>query len=395
MALSPQKVEARREKKQRQEAAALADYKKQMGIWNAYKQSCVKRPAPEPDTYNHILGKFGLPPAGEKGNQRPHSKNKTTQVYETISRFVCKYPMPKALFSVWTSHEEAAVNAVYNVPRRDMFLAIAGGASVYKVLSPNYYNITRATAHAFITGSIDKYSWNVNVWRAKIEIICGGKNKAYHRLVHWFIDSGKAERYPINQSWETILTIFSRDTDSVTANDFSDILDFLRVKLAEDPNWSLKGRTVRSLIKFSYDWHRFNKLGPTVKVEWEPSGKSRQFTLIHAFAGGNKQNIFWSVDEILDSETLRREGQKMGHCVGSYATLCKSGDSSIFSVKGYYVNNDVINKEYSYRATIELRQSRIVQSRMKYNAALDKATQGAVNWWAEQNGISKQRGCDW
>jgi hypothetical protein len=396
-----------REKRAAQEAEAK---KKAMAFAQAlqsYSDPRSKKWATKNKTCQDILSELRFTPISSlpepKLQEKPHSKNPDKQVYEVIQRFVCKYPMPKALFKVFKPRNinpevDGGVNLT-DEHTRNMFLSIAEGASAYKVLSTHYYGVTRAIAHAFMNRSSEDKDWLGNVWRAKIEVLCGGQNKAYHKLVNKFLDrmpNAQPEKF-----WDDAITIFSREVDAWSSNELTDIMDFLRHKHYNEPTWTLKGRTIGSLIKLSNDWHRFQIKGTAgEKIEWNPLGKDMTFELVHTFQR-EKTNIVWVMQELCNSNALSREGTDMRHCVGAYHRMCKDGNTSIFSIKGFARHFEdepiekIITRSYMFRATIEVTRTtwdnklRVAQCREKYNAIPQRATADAVKYWCDQKEIRK------
>src|SRR5205814_7389556 len=109
---------------------------------------------------------------------------------------------------------------------------------------------------------------------------------------------------------------------------FGEIADFLAWKLRNDRAFSLKGRTLTSVIKLTNEWHvlmQKAKLGH--KVEWKGMG-------IPDWEHEAKDRI-WTVSELLNNRELLNEGRKQKHCVYSYVQACAFGRTAIFSLRAY------------------------------------------------------------
>jgi len=94
--------------------------------------------------------------------------------------------------------------------------------------------------------------------------------------------------------------------------------------------FSIKGRTVASLLRLVEEWHR--QLARETRrrpVEWEPSGIGA-FLLLEEEAENPRR---WTIQEILTDAGLREEGREMRHCVASYARSCARGHTSVWSMQ--------------------------------------------------------------
>src|SRR5687768_71293 len=85
------------------------------------------------------------------------------------------------------------------------------------------------------------------------------------------------------------------------------------------PNLSMKGRTVESVLRQMAQWHRqlARVPEPSAKVaqRWPASGIPG-YSRVEGTPGN--QRMFTAV-ELLDADELRAEGRAMNHCVASYA----------------------------------------------------------------------------
>lgn len=71
----------------------------------------------------------------------------------------------------------------------------------------------------------------------------------------------------------------------------------------------------------------------------------------------------------------------MGHCVGSYSNYCKSGTTSIWSLRQ-------LKKEKWYSlVTIEIRGDTIVQARGQFNSKPTADHRKIIDDWAKKEGI--------
>jgi hypothetical protein len=88
--------------------------------------------------------------------------------------------------------------------------------------------------------------------------------------------------------------------------------------------------------------------------------------------------------ELTTYKDLKNEGDKMKHCVASYASNCAQGKCKIFSIK----KNDMVIAGDKHTATIEVVNRRIVQIKGKRNQSVDQSTISFIKRWAEKNNLT-------
>lgn len=98
------------------------------------------------------------------------------------------------------------------------------------------------------------------------------------------------------------------------------------------PNLSMRGRTVSATLREVEAWHR--RLGhaapETLALEWPPSGIP-EHTVVEGTDPATRRE--WRIREITSGAGLVREGERMSHCVASYAGSCATGASSIWTLE--------------------------------------------------------------
>jgi hypothetical protein len=98
-----------------------------------------------------------------------------------------------------------------------------------------------------------------------------------------------------------------------------------------EPDFSLKGRTVASVLRLMREWHR--SLGRTASAaRWTPS-TLRPMRV--EFPNQNPQlpPTVWLLVELTSAAELRTEGSALRHCVAMYSRYCVNGDSRIWSLR--------------------------------------------------------------
>src|SRR5262249_13094811 len=106
----------------------------------------------------------------------------------------------------------------------------------------------------------------------------------------------------------------------------------LRNEHRNNPDYSLRGRTLRSVAERVEQWHRaVNRARRMGKATW-PGVDLEDAKLLNQPASKGRR-FDWSFTQIRSSEALAEEGAKMHHCVYSYQAYCIRGTTSIWSLK--------------------------------------------------------------
>jgi len=158
----------------------------------------------------------------------------------------------------------------------------------------------------------------------------------------------------------------------------SPMFDYLTFRHNNDPKFSIKGRTVDSVINAMNAWHDNLRKSKDVKnIDYKPSGlKSGCYIDPSNDEIGGSGTI--NVIEILSGKELMVEGAKMHHCVLSYSDYIVRGTCSIWSMR----------KGQSRLATIEVRGNIIVQCRGFANRHLTNSQYRVLLAWAKDNCLS-------
>ena len=164
----------------------------------------------------------------------------------------------------------------------------------------------------------------------------------------------------------------------------SDLMDFLRARFAPRigafaGNFSLKGRTLGSVVTLCNEWHVdiYNRdlEKKFVNTEFPPSG-------VKDWNHETKFYIPWSICQVRNVKELKAEGTKMKHCVLSYTHECSRGATYIFSVKQH--GNRMITLEVRPRGNGVLI---ITQARGRFNRTMHNDERRIVSMWARENNI--------
>ena len=151
------------------------------------------------------------------------------------------------------------------------------------------------------------------------------------------------------------------------------------------PDFTFRGRTLRTFRRHMRNWHNEIEIPISTPIEfamrnlvWAPSGYE-PFSIANGHA-------IWKLVEILDSVGLRIEGGKMQHCVAGYVGACRSGRSSIWSLRRCTTAAE------QPIVTIEVwpKSNRIVQMKAKRNAAPNPPAIALIRRWAQANELAME-----
>jgi len=99
------------------------------------------------------------------------------------------------------------------------------------------------------------------------------------------------------------------------------------------PAFSMKGRTVQSMLRLIQEWHRSLGVGHA-GLAWVPS-PFRPMLLEEPSLDASAPPKRWQMMELTNSEQLRMEGAALHHCVASYVDRCCRGMSRIWSLRSW------------------------------------------------------------
>lgn len=212
------------------------------------------------------------------------------------------------------------------------------------------------------------------------QVLClGGDELLAHRMAYsWLGRNDKRDEI----LWEAFIRIviaggmFNHDK-------IGELIDYVRNEVNQNPAYSLKGRTLQSLMRQSDTWHN------TMNKEQRKQGlivwKSSNFETFEIEDGKCEDDAKLKMIELLSNRELADEGKKMNHCVGSYTYCCERGKTKIVSLRKYH-----FGLETDRLATIELdmQSKRVVQAKYRYNKPITEKALSFLHKWANLNGFA-------
>ena len=195
-----------------------------------------------------------------------------------------------------------------------------------------------------------------------------------------------------SEFWRTVWLFLVANSSHLDATQIGPLIDYIeavRQDRVQDgvaefglprPAFSIKGRTVHSMLRLMKEWHRSLGLG-NASLSWTGSQLSPML-IEEPCRSGSELPRRWHLTELINSAQLRREGAALHHCVASYADRCSRGVSSIWSLRSSQSGrtNHVLTVEVDPRRRV------IVQARGYANRpASGKPLSLLQDWAAREN----------
>jgi len=297
---------------------------------------------------------------------------------------LCRYSVPAFMDSVWdlASGPEAFRN-------QSWFIRLGRGASFRSLDLP--MALTRKMEH-FIRQAPDHLTV-VQAMRYGEVRGMGGKEQLAREVATGRLGKN-IERA---EFWRTVIAFLVAHPE-LDPNDVNPIVDFIHAnKFASDeihtaaglerrgapwPDFSIKGRTLKSIQRLVNAWH--DELGLTKSKKWLswPSSGIRNYRFLEK-QPGQEDDLEWTVLELLDSGALHAEGRMMHHCVYSYAEQCHRRETTIWSLRLRK------NNRAKRMVTIEInpRTKSIIQARAQCNRPPGERSREVIRQWAGWAGL--------
>jgi hypothetical protein len=260
--------------------------------------------------------------AGSDSSWRP-------AVASLAHHLLCAYKAPTFLASSWYANDANADR------KRGWFIAHSRGASFRSLDLP--IAMTRKMEHLFLT-SQDHLPIEHAMRRA--ELLALG---APAEVVKAVLSTRLATDLRDSEFWRTVwmfLIANSGEMDSVQIGPLVDYLQAFRELQTQhgltpfgshQPDFSMKGRTVQSMLRLMRDWHRSLGTGGA-SLSWTES-PFHSWVFDEVSPNASEKPRRWQMVELTSSAQLRSEGAALHHCVASYAYRCHRGTSSIWSLR--------------------------------------------------------------
>jgi len=318
---------------------------------------------------------------------RPATHNRWRQFRSLARHLFAVYPVPEFLDCVWFlgTGREGWI-------RQKWYIHLGCGRSIRKERGLPI-PLTQRMAHWFLQ-TPPRYTVDQALRRAQL-IAFGGTP----RLADAVLGTRIGTDFSREEFWSPVIRFFVTNPMLDPAQ-VGPIVDYIHNQRFEwrdvivergryerhpppQPNFTMRGRSVESLLRQAHRWHR------TLAVETKSGHSQWAWSGIPDFRleeGGENTDghCVWTIHELLSSGELIEEGRRMQHCVASYAASCQSGRTTIWSLR--------LRKAGAEKRvlTVEVlpRDRVIVEARGRLNARPKPVARRILERWAQTAGLS-------
>jgi hypothetical protein len=310
-------------------------------------------------------------------------------VHALAQHLVGVYRVPAFLGSAWYANSEEP----YAEAQRRWFVDHAAGRAFRSLDLP--VPMTRRMEHAFLKSPAHAA---IAYAMRRAELLALGAEPTFADVI---LTARPALNLDHGDFWRTAWIFLIANAGAIDRAQVAPIIDFLdgvrherlvvdtpagvEVRDPPEPDFSLKGRTLRSVLGLMEEWHRSLGFSPG-RLEWATSGL-RPMTVEVPSEEPEGPPTRWELVELTSAALLREEGAALKHCVASYGRRCVNGDSRIWSLRR--------RREGAARPvlTIEVdpRRRAVVQVRGLYNRAPMGRSWQIVQTWARREQLRLTR----
>lgn len=375
-----------REKEAEKERRTLEKLKSptQTSAGSAWLNAIYKKaPRLQENTYESVLKTLVMyPSVRDLASWEPKGKGRETQFRSLCSHLFATYQMPPFL---WSAFDAAPYTSM--LVHFVLFVAKGGSVSegVKKGLIP--FPLTRKMCHALMQ-TTGEYTILQGVRRTQIREL-GGSERFYQTWMQTAVGDqigNKAEE----AFWATVIEWFAK-FPMVDMSQVSPMVDFIRFRRANEPNFSMKGRTVLALLRDTQEWHaQLSKTRINQVREFKPSG-FMGYDVVKTRTNEYRTEVqeFWQIEELLSNKSLSDEGRVLKHCVLSYAYSVEHGYNSIWSL--------TLDGQKTLTIEVHNNSRKVVQVRGKYNRLASSSGNEVqvLLEWARRNNLQVNLGARW
>lgn len=292
-----------------------------------------------------------------------------------------RYPVPNFLAFAWL---RPRTRRWYH----ELYVHMAAGRGVRQFKEKPGIALSPKAAKCFLKAPDDLEPVEAMRW-AQIRGFGGSKQLALELIRHTLLgDTTRDERF-----WETVIRFLIREKPSYIseASTLVNFIDRQKFQPAEEvwgrgggplplqPEFSMKGRTLRSLLRHMSNWRQelLLKRPSLAKRNYHWDAIDVQPMVLQ------EGEVKWLIFELLNDRALMLEGVAMDHCVADYIEQCAQRKSSIWSLR---IHAKGCPKRM---ATIEVDHERkvIVQANARSNDEPSPAAKEIMQRWATREGL--------
>lgn len=313
-------------------------------------------------------------------NWRPAPGNVRPVFRSLALHLLTHYPVPGCMDSAWDLPAGPE-----GFRQQSWYIRLGRGTSMRQLNLPLV--LTRTMEH-YVRQAPDHYSVTQSLRYGEVRGLGGTETLAREVVL------GKlGQCIEHGEFWRAVLCFFALHPEMDLAH-VNPIIDFIHYnKFAGEqvltehgsvsrpapwPAFSIKGRTVNSMLRLVNRWHiDLSRTAPRQSFSWHKASIP-EFRFLEE-RGGDKDDLHWTISELVDSAALHAEGQAMQHCVYTYAQRCKRRETTIWSLRLR------LRDQEKRMATIEVdpRRRSIIQVRERFNQRPGSASCDIIRRWAD------------
>ncbi len=335
-------------------------------------------------TYRGVITADGIIPKYVRRFSKRQLRNPSDWVYKGKSKKIekqrialvrylyAKYPVPACLENAFISENPSLFN---NYAR--WYLALAQGESLYKTCTREI--LTKKETH-YITQAPNNLNIEEAVWWAKGMALTQNTGIAY-RIAKSPI--GRADW--AREFWIDIHRFFANNL--VPLKEMEELIDYIRAAREDNPNWTIKKRSLDAIRRQSEVWHRdMIKLRNIGGGSWDgmnvPYWKRKTGKPDPNPSRNNE--VEWHIFEICSGNELAKEGNTMRHCIAGYKSRCITGSCSIFSMRS---NTALLTNRKHLTIQVDPKKRAIIQARGLANRLMRPQEREIIGRWAKDNAL--------
>ena len=309
------------------------------------------------------------------------SKRKDNQQLALIRYMFAKYPVPSFLEQVFISEDRNLFDKYGS-----WYIAVAQGDSLYKTCTRDI--LTKKETH-WLLQAPDKLSIKEAIWWAKGMAINQNMGDAYRLCQSPIVVRGSY----MDEFWIDVHRFFMNNPTPM--KELQELIDFIQAARVDNPDWTIKKRSLESIRRQSEKWHRdMAKLQKIGGGSWEgmqlPPWKTT--TGRHDDNPQKNTQTEWFVHEITTGNELAQEGNRMRHCVSGYKSRCMDGTCSIFSMRS---STQMYDKKRHLTIEVARKSKAVVQARGLANRMPRGQEQAIMEQWARENNLTVRTRRGW
>jgi len=217
-------------------------------------------------------------------------------------------------------------------------------------------------------------------------IICAKlllSNTSYPKLLFPFLSFSKVFEFQVAKFhsnigyWRSVFDLMCQINWRRSTLSLQEYIDYFEYKkYTEDPNYNLNHRTINSISRSIYRWHKFSEYlrnKETLSLRWK-GVKEQDLQIKH-------KKVKYVIKQITTAQNLYKESEEMKHCAFSYVESCVHGRTSIWSIR------KVVNSVHQPYLTIEVRKNKIIQIAGKRNRFPNRTDYEVIMLWAHEVGF--------